>query len=171
VQTSSFNLTTFLASVFSLLIGSLALLLSVLNYRRDRALVVVKLQWNAEAVHVRGASSPLKARLAHVYVTNEGRRPIFITFVGLELPGRRRTLNWMEEGKQLAEGSEPLIFKVPQDDMLKPFEGKWREIRAVSGDSADRWFTSKKSDERPVLTDGISMESGLLLRNLDLMPE
>jgi hypothetical protein len=77
----------------------------------------------------------------------------------------------MEEGKQLAEGSEPLIFKLPQDDMLKPFEEKWREIRAVAGDSADRWFTSKKSDEHPVLTDGNSMESGLLLRNLNLIPE
>lgn len=169
MQSSSLNLTTLLTSIFSLLIGGVALLLSVFNYRRDRARVVVKLQWNAETVHIRGPNSPVKARIAHVYVTNEGRRPVYITFVGLELPGRKRTLNWLAEGKQLAEGSEPLTFKLPQDDMLKPFETTWTKIRAVAGDSANRWYQSKRGDQAPVLMKGVSEDSGLLLRNLDLV--
>lgn len=57
MQGSSLNLTTVI-SVISLVIGSLAFLMSILNYRRDRARVAVKLQWNAETVYVRGPRSP-----------------------------------------------------------------------------------------------------------------
>jgi hypothetical protein len=50
MQGGNINLPTFIVSLVSLVIGTSALVLSMLDYLRDRSKVTVTLQWNVETV-------------------------------------------------------------------------------------------------------------------------
>lgn len=89
------------------------------NYRRDRHDVKVELQWNAETVTITGSS--MLRYLGRITVTNKGRRPVHIDGVYLELPGRERHINWLDESKRLEEADRPIRIPIAQDSTLEPF--------------------------------------------------
>jgi hypothetical protein len=137
-------------SIVSLIVGAAGFTLSILNYRRDHHKVTVRLQWDS------GYSGPIRKPQdvwGEIYVTNEGRRPISITFVGLEIPGKEFSQNLIGDEEQpvrkLAEGDSPIRIKVPQDYLLKKHSGRWREIRAVAMDSVGRTYISKQIKHVP----------------------
>jgi len=144
----------------ALLVSCVHALIAISNYRRDRHKIRVDLKWNAESTVFRGAKSEIE-RLGHITVTNVGRRPVSIDFIGLHLPGRKRVISWLETGEvvRLEEGSAPIVKKVHQDSTLEPFVDKWKKIRASASDTAGREYRSKNGGERPIIVPGVNQET------------
>jgi hypothetical protein len=149
----------------SLLIAGLALFLNWKNYRRDRHDVEVRLKWNAETVIARGAREAFE-RFGHITVTNKGRRPVFINFVGLELPGRTRVVNWLDDGVKLGEADASIVVKIPQDRMLEPFIEEWKDMFASASDNIGNAYRSSDGGERPILIPGYTAESQRRLKEI-----
>ena len=149
----------------ALLVSCVHALIAISNYRRDRHKVRVDLKWNAEETVFRGAKSAVE-RLGHITVTNVGRRPVSIDFIGLHLPGRKRVINWLETGEviRLEEGAAPIVRKVHQDSTLEPFVDSWRKIRASASDTAGREYRSKDGGERPIIVPGVNAETRFRLQ-------
>jgi hypothetical protein len=135
------------------------------NYRRDKSDVDVKLQWNAEVVHEHGVRSPVKQRFGKIIVTNKGRRPVHITHIGLLLPGRNTSGNWLEQSVRLDEGDASITIKIPQNSELEPFIKEWKKIRASVGTNNGRWYDSKPGDSPPAIVSGTDFQSAVLLQD------
>jgi hypothetical protein len=134
------------------ILGIVGAILGLLSFRRDRHKVVVALQWDA-GQHYIGMRGNVVETWGHIYVTNTGRRPVFITFVGLDIPAQERTFNLLtgdhSRGVKLSEGDPPLIFKVPQDISLMLHANVWKGIRATITDSHNKTYRSNKVGECP----------------------
>src|SRR5688572_14569206 len=99
----------------ALLVSCVHALIAISNYRRDRHKVRVDVQWNAESTVFSGSKCAVEP-LGHIKVPNLGRRPGSIDFIGLQLPGRKRVINWLETGEvvRLEEGAPPIVKKIHQ---------------------------------------------------------
>jgi hypothetical protein len=125
-----------------------ALVLSIINYRRENPRVVVKLFWDW-GVTDNPRYDPKKL-WGFVEVSNVGRRPIYIRNASLKLPkGYEHTHELLldsVQGQRLAEGDPPAQFMMSQDGMQK-YAKDWRRIRAVVYDTAGRRYVSKRLDK------------------------
>ena len=135
-----------------LVTGTVGLIISLLNYLRDKPDIVVSLQWDAETK--RDTRNKSEEIWGHVFVTNRGRRPAYITFVGIEYPNQNIVMNILTDGLNpighpLLEGGAPLKIKVPQYSDLKEYSQDWRNVRAVATDSLGKRYKSKKVDSKP----------------------
>lgn len=135
-----------------LVTGVISLIISLLNYRRDKPKIVVSLQWDAETR--RGHQNKIEESWGHIYVTNKGRRPAYITSVWLEYPNESVFMGLLTDGTnsighKLLEGDAPLVIKVPQHGGLKKYSKDWQKIRAIAKDSLGSEYKSKKVDDRP----------------------
>lgn len=130
-----------------------SLVISIFAFRRDRSRIVVTLQWDA---FTRRDKGKIVEEAGHIYVTNMGRRPAYITMVWLVFPDGKTSISLLTDetgssadGKTLAEGDAPIIIKVPQDSRLTKYSQNWRHLRAVALDSLGNKYLSKKVDTRP----------------------
>ncbi len=136
-----------------LVTGIISLVVSFFNYRRDKPNIAVSLQWDAETKQF--TQDDNKQVWGHIFVTNRGRRPAYVTFVGLEYPNENIVINILTDGlnpigQQLLEGGAPLKIKVPQyNGYLKKYSQNWRKVRAVANDSLGKQYKSKKVDSKP----------------------
>jgi hypothetical protein len=147
---------TLITAICGVIFGFGGLLLSILNYFRDRPKLVVTLQWDM-AVTDNPTYDPQKP-WGLVRVTNIGRRPVYLGIVALKLPKDFKTEKGFEHshlvlsqsigGKKLAEGDPPAGFIVNQDDLAK-YSQVWRKIRAIAEDSTGKTYESKKVSKRP----------------------
>lgn len=157
-------------AILSLLISATSLFVHWRNYRRDSHDVDVELQWNAELIHEHGMRSPAKQRFGHIIVTNKGRRPVHITYIGLQLPGRRNSsANWLEQSVKLGEADASITIKIPQDSVLEPFVGKWKNIHATVETNTGRWYKSKPGAEPPTIVPGYDSQSMGRLQDFSLL--
>ena len=96
--------TSDITAVAALVVGLAALAVSFFNYLRDKARVVVRLQWDMTIY-------PTNQIVGVVTVTNAGRRPIFISHAALELHKSKKgpfiLLRESITGIKLAEGDQP----------------------------------------------------------------
>lgn len=153
-------------AIISLLISGTSLFIHWRNYRRDSHDVDVELQWNAKIIHEHGMRSPVKQRFGHIIVTNKGRRPVHVTYVGLQLPGRRNSsANWLEKGVTLEEGDPSIIIEIPQDSVLEPFLGEWNKMYATVRTNTGRSYRSKLAFECPIIVPGFDWKSAGLLQD------
>ena len=147
---------TLITAICGSVFGFAGLLLSILNYFRDRSELVVTLRWDM-AVTDNPIYDP-KKHWGIVRVTNIGRRPVHLAKVALELPksfdtseGFRHThllLSRSIGGQRLAEGDPPAGFVVSQDDLAR-YSGVWQHIQAIAEDSTGKTYHSKKVSARP----------------------
>jgi hypothetical protein len=130
-----------------LIFGVAGFVLGVLNYRRDRAKVVVQLAWDLSVTQ-----NPLydpKKSWGLIDVTNVGRRSIYVSHVSLKLPKKYNTRYLLVGsidsigGAKLSEGDSPQRYPVTQDGMEKYAE-HWREVVAQVSDSTRKFWTSKR---------------------------
>jgi hypothetical protein len=138
------------SAVMGMLLGSAGFAISLFNYLRDRPVVRVVLQWD---MSITGNPRYDHSKFWGIAtVTNVGRRPVFITTVGVELPkgSKPSFLLLIEaiEGRKLSEGDQPVTHMIEQDQMKKHAH-HWAEMRAVAIDSAGRKYKSKRVAERP----------------------
>lgn len=153
-------------ALFSLLISSASMLVNWKNYRRDLHRVEVELRWNAEMEMMGGPSSKVKRCFAHIKVRNRGRRPVHIDMICLELPGRTRQANWLDESITLVEGGPSKIVKVAQDSTLAPFLPQWKKIFATAVDNTGQTYKSKRGQEVPHILPGEEQETRRRLREI-----
>jgi hypothetical protein len=147
---------TLITAICGVVFGFGGLLLGILNYFRDRATLVVTLQWDM-AVTDNPTYDPKKS-WGLVRVTNVGRRPVHLGIVALKLPKTFKTPKGFEHshlvleqsigGKRLAEGDPPAAFVVNQDDLAK-YSAVWHQIRAIAEDSTGKTYKSKMVSKRP----------------------
>jgi hypothetical protein len=147
---------TLITAICGVVFGFGALLLSILNYFRDRPKLVVTLKWDM-AVTDNPTYDPKKS-WGLVRITNVGRRPVHLAVVALKLPKTFKTPKGFEHahllladsigGKKLTEGDPPAVFVVNQDD-LAIYSTVWQSIRAIAEDSTGKIYKSKKVSKRP----------------------
>jgi hypothetical protein len=138
------SLSEFVA-VSGLMFGLTGFVLGVMNYLRDRAKIVVELQWDMK-VTPGGPYDPNKL-YGMVRVTNTGRRAIYISHASLRLPkGSDHPYLLLADGipgKKLSEGDSPEIYAIKQEDLTK-YAKNWRKVVAQVSDSTGKIWTSKK---------------------------
>ena len=137
------------ASASGLIFGVAGFVLGVLNFLRDRAAVVVTLQWDMESTdNPRELSGVIR-------VTNVGRRSTHVSHVALRLPkGYEHSLLVIVggiAGKKLSEGDPTQIYLVKQD-RLEKYADHWRDLVAQVSDSTSKVWVSKKLHKHEIPT-------------------
>jgi hypothetical protein len=148
------NTPTFVLSIIGTLTGTAGIVLSILNYLRDRASGLVSLQWDFQELGPN--NQPTGQPVGVVAIANNGRRPLYIKLVFLEVPKRsghgpvilKRSL----QGHRLAEGDPELVIPISseaQSALRERFATYWREIYAVAADNCGHQYRSKPPKKQP----------------------
>jgi hypothetical protein len=141
---------TDVVAIVGLITGVSGLVLSILNYIRDRAKLDVHLQWDM-AVTPGTRYDPTK-KWGTVRVSNCGRRATYVSHVSLKLPKGydHSYLLIMESasGEKLSEGDAPRIYVVSQDGM-EIYSNDWDKLFAQVSDSTGKIWKSNKVKEKP----------------------
>ena len=138
------------ATTVGLLVGGAGFALGVLNYFRDKAKVVVELSWDMPVTE--GTQYDSSKLWGVVYVTNIGRRPIYVSHAALKLPKGydHSHLVLMEgvQGVRLTEGDPTQTFMVDQEGM-EVYAKDWKRIIAQVNDSSGKaWKSSKRKNNK-----------------------
>jgi hypothetical protein len=146
---------TTITAIAGLFFGLAGFTLGLLNYRRDRPKLRIFIDWDTCLVRDRRA----QAKLGRIYITNAGRRPIYIVSAGLVLftlasAGIRRVRTGAVKGRRLAEGDPPLSLIVPDTveaarTLWQRHAGHWRYLRAFAVDSNGKTYLSRRMKRRP----------------------
>jgi hypothetical protein len=120
-----------------------------MNFLRDRATVVVTLQWDMESTdNPRELSGVIR-------VTNVGRRSTYISHVALRLPKGYEHSHLIIlggiAGKKLSEGDPTQIYLVEQRGLEK-YADHWRDLVAQVSDTTSKVWVSKKLHKRELPT-------------------
>ncbi len=150
-------------SIIAVTVSFLSLLITLLSFRRDKYKVKVYLDWDAGAHHV-GMRSGVTETWGNISVLNLGRRPIYITLVGLKFPDQERVYSLLEgetsQGIKLSEGDAPLIVKVPHDGLLKTYSNNWKKIYAIALTASGKEYKSEVFSYIPSWVEREEINSG-----------
>ena len=132
-------------SAAGLIFGLAGFVLGVMNYLRDRAKIVVELQWDMNVMP--GGLYDSNKSYGVVRVTNVGRRAIYISHASLRLPKGHDASHLLLAdgipGKKLSEGDSPQVYAILQED-LASYAKDWRKVIAEVSDSTGKTWTSRK---------------------------
>ncbi len=138
-------------SIIAITISLLSLLVSFLNFRRDKYKVIVDLDWDNGTHHI-GMRSNVVETWGKITVKNEGRRPVSIRIVGIKYPDSERVYSLLKdentEGQKLDE-HDWIEIKVPQDYLLKRYSKDWEKLYAVASDISGKEYKSGKPWNKP----------------------
>jgi hypothetical protein len=138
-------------SIVAITISLLSLLISFLNFRRDKYKVVVDLDWDNGSHHI-GMRSNVVETWGKITVRNEGRRPVSIRTIGIKYLDSERVYSLLKdentEGIKLDE-HDWIEIKVPQDNMLKRYSKDWEKLYAVANDISGKEYKSGKPWNKP----------------------
>jgi hypothetical protein len=141
------QITSLVTGISGALLGSAALAISILTYRRDEPRLKVVLQWDMTKI---GRGRP-DEMIGLVRVTNTGRRPVHIGAVALALPPNLKheflMLNDAIQGTRLEEG-QPAGFTVNYDGLAQ-YKTHWDKIRAMATDSTGKTYYSEYPKKKP----------------------
>jgi hypothetical protein len=144
-MTYATQLVSLITGILGSLLGAAAIVISALNYRRDKPQLKVTLKWDMTEVGTR-------RMIGIVKVANIGRRPVHLSIVGLEIGGHQKyshlILNDSIKGKRLDEGDTPEAFMVNYDQMAE-YKEVWNKIRAVAEDSNGKSYYSGYPKDKP----------------------
>ncbi len=133
--------------LLGLIFGLVGTCIGVFNYLRDRAKLIVRLQWD---MAITGESE--EKRVGCITVTNAGRRAIFMSHVALRLPKGGEISHFLIQGglkgQKLSEGDPPAVFPVDQAGM-ESYANCWQKIVAQVSDSTGKEWVSKKVKSVP----------------------
>ncbi|WP_433968071.1 hypothetical protein [Tunturiibacter gelidiferens] len=134
-----------ITGILGSLLGGAALVISILNYRRDKPQLKVTLKWDMQEIGTRRMMGIVK-------VANVGRRPVHLSIVALQINAdhkyRAMILNDSIKGKRLDEGDKPEGFTVNYDQMAE-HKGHWDKIRAMAEDSTGKAYYSEYPKDKP----------------------
>ena len=93
-----------ITGIVVMITGSCGLLLSILNYFRDKPNIQITLTWDMSTYGVTTITHGLDKLWGVVSITNIGRRPVFFSHFHLELPNYKLLNNLASP-----RGFEPLL--------------------------------------------------------------
>jgi hypothetical protein len=132
---------TDLTALCGAILGTAGFALSTANYFRDRPSLRVTLKFDLEGY----GSQANSGTWAVVSIANTGRRPIYVSHVGLSQASRwnrskSRTLFLWDSagGRRLQEGDAPWTLPINQDIGVTTFVRRYGRVRAFVTDSAGR---------------------------------
>jgi hypothetical protein len=140
------------ASIIGMVTGLSALIISWLNYAKDNSKINIELK-RREIKPTDGSTIPESAWV--IKVSNDGRRPAYITHIGLELSERqdgvKRCLLVADssKGRKITEADPPMIFILPKHILGRLSSIVTDDSRAIAFDSRGRKYVSnaiKESD-------------------------
>jgi hypothetical protein len=136
------------ATLIGVVTGTAALSLSILNFLRDRAALHVDVRLNM-LVKNQNQYDETKDH-AVITVTNIGRRPAFISIVGLLFPDGTNCIlsDIFYNPKQAKEGEAPCQFLCEQD-MLENFNSIWPGVFCFVRTSTGQQYRSKFLSDIP----------------------
>jgi len=144
-MTYATQVVSLITGILGSLLGGAALVISILNYRRDKPQLKVTLKWDMTEVGTRRMMGIVK-------VANVGRRPVHLGAVALELPPSLKhshlLLHDSIKGKRLDEGDKPEAFMVNYDQMAQ-YKEVWDKIRAMAEDSTGKAYYSEYPKDKP----------------------
>jgi hypothetical protein len=131
------------------ILGAAGFTLSLVNARRDRSKLRIRLTFNNVqfAYGVRGSDDQLWVA---VHIANTGRRPVFVSHVGI-VPASRWTrrrdrrkllIFGSEGGHRVQEGDAPWIVPGKQDEAVIAFVRRYGSVRAFVLDAEARTLLS-----------------------------
>jgi hypothetical protein len=127
------------SSLPGMILGTAGLVISIMNYLRDRPDVRITLNWHMQDTRTGKATGLVR-------VTNAVGKAVFISIFAIELPkGLHSTylvLSKSLDGMKSSEGDRPLAIFVPYGDLAK-YPPVWRQIRAYAEDSTGKRYRSK----------------------------
>ncbi len=136
-----------ITGLLGLIFGVIGTTIGVSNYFRDKAKVVVTLQWDMAII-----DDDEDKRIGCITATNTGRRAIFISHVALCLLKGNEISHFLIQGglkgQKLSEGDAPAVFPVEQDG-LEEYANHWKAIIAQVSDSTGKVWKSKKLGKQP----------------------
>jgi hypothetical protein len=143
------SMLTTITSILGLVTGVTALIVSWSNYMKDRPKVIIDLKLK----EIKDAHHPTVFEEALVItITNNGRRPVYITQVGLQLTksnlGYDRCLLVSDstKGGRIEEGGPPIIHTLSKKD-LEPLSSIMQDSRVIALDSRGKKYISQRIDE------------------------
>jgi hypothetical protein len=144
------NTLTMLTALLGVVIGTAGLVISVLNYFRDRPNVIVFLGWD----YVVTSDPDLKKTWGVVTVTNVGRRPIFVTHANFVYPNTttRGLITESAEGAKLLEGDPAKRYLLNISTglpKLEKYAAEWWRVRACVVDHTGKSWWSPKLSQKP----------------------
>lgn len=138
-----------IASIIGMVTGLSALILSWSNYMKDRPNIIIELKRR----ETKAIENPkLVDEALVIIISNNGRRPAYITQVGLELSkselGYNRCLLVADstKGRKIGEGDSPMTFSLPKK-ILKPHSGIMENSRAIAFDDRGKRYVSNTIKE------------------------
>ncbi len=138
-------------SIIAITISLFSLLISFLNFRRDKYKVVVDLDWDNGKNHI-GMRSNVVETWGKITVRNECRRPVSIRTIGIKYPDSERVYSLLKdenaEGIKLDE-HDWIEIKVTQDNLLKRYSKDWEKLYAVANDISGKEYKSGKPWNKP----------------------
>lgn len=137
------------ASLGGLVLGAAGFTTSLLAFFRDRARIRVTLTFNMEPLEPTPADAD--SLWSVVSVSNIGRRPMFVSHIGLSTASWRRwrttrtTLVVWDglQGRKLEEGAGPWVVPCRQGKALAEYGPGAKRLRAFVTDSAGRCYWSR----------------------------
>lgn len=148
------SIATFVLSLIGTLAGTAGVVLSIFNYLRDRASAIVSLQWDFSVLD--SSNRPVGPPIGIVTIANNGRRPLYIKLVYLDVPTRSGwgplILKRSIEGRKLGEGDPEYVIPISneaQKSLHEHLAAFWNEIYAVAVDNCGRKYKSKTPNKQP----------------------
>ena len=142
------NLTDIVA-LCGLIFGLSGAILGILNFFRDRARLIISLQWDMKILNDSKYSEDKYWGI--ISVTNVGRRSIYIQNAILKLPKKYDThliLFDSTDNKKLGEGDPPLTYFIDQE-RLSDYSKDWKKIISEVRDSTGKIYSSKRVNKKP----------------------
>lgn len=146
-------LITAMTAITGLVIATISLTLSVLNYRRDAYRLDVSLNWDMKPFGNTTLDSTKSYGL--ITVRNTGRRTVFFSHPHLQLLGRKKLFIFGEriidkqfisrdtlEEVTIKEGDPPKRYPVKSGEFVE-YSKRWKDVRAVAIDARGKSYYSK----------------------------
>jgi hypothetical protein len=139
-----------IASIIGMVAGLSALILSWVNYAKDNSNINIELK-RRELKPTDGSTTPVCAWV--IRVNNHGRRPAYITQIGLELSTRqdgvKRCLLVADssKGRKITEADPPMIYIIPEHTLGPLSSIVTDDSRAIAFDSKGRKYLSNSIKE------------------------
>jgi hypothetical protein len=136
--------------------GTAGLVLGILNYLRDRPMVIVSLAWDMEPFGSATSSLDPAKPWGVLTVTNVGRRPIFVSHASLHVPGKSNYFLLMDsiEGVKLLESDAPKRYMIDQQALRKSYAAEWRRLRGCVVDNTGKHWHSQPMKQQPSWSKG-----------------
>jgi hypothetical protein len=145
---------TFVLGIIGAVTGTTGMVMSIMNYLRDRAAALVTMQW--DFVGLDANNQPTGPPMGVVSIVNTGRRPLYIKLVYFEVPKQPErnavVLKKSLTGQKIGEGDAEFVIPISNEVygfMRTHLATHWKHLRAIAVDNQGHKYKSKCLKNEP----------------------